>query len=694
MYLSFQKLISRFTQPLRDRMKRSLSPTMDVPESPEEEHTPFVPQIIEEPILASPKCQITGDSVLESTIHRYHMLHERQWINHPLLSHLEWSWGMKYDSMEVDTNENTLYLGQDWLELFESGDCTLMPSMEIMEKLWNRWFDVPLDLDSVSSIEDLYEGEDTFEYHVIPLHKDASFAGNPTGDVSSIYPFYTLPPIVSKLKPHFVACHAGPLLLPLSSIHYDLSAKSISRIYGVSLEQGKFAISAIAQSYGAWKNSSTPVKFVSSPRTIRFARRLETDTTACPDALPCPSGPSRNRLRYSDDDVDDPDTSDAHLNIISCRSHTAAGFTADLSEAEPIPSFTKCFITGDSVPESTIRQYYMLHDRQGIDHYLLSHLEWSWGMRSNSIQLDTVENTVYLREDWRKLFESGDCTLMPSMKIMEQLWKRWVDVALDMDSVSSSIEDLYEGEDTFEYRVIPLHKDASYADNPAGDVYSTYPFYTLPPIVSKLKPHFVACHAGPLLLSLTNLNYNLVVESIARTYRVPPEQGKFAISAISQSYEAWTESTLPAGFVSSTRDPCPTRCLEPDSATCSDFLALTNGSSRKRRRGPHDDLILDDLYSSEVHVGIRSCPSLTAARFDTSTSSDSSRDARHIFSSRAGIEDPSSDIDPMSEGEIDLFIRNWVARCISDVKKSGGWASCVSNDGQVEKYRRVRRRLT
>lgn len=324
MYLSFQKLISRFTQPLRDRMKRSLSPTVDVPEAPEEEHTPFVPQIIEEPILTSPKCQITGDSVLESSIHQYHMLHERQWINHPLLSHLEWSWGMKYDSMEVDTDENTLYLSQDWLKLFESGDCTLMPSMEIMEKLWERWFDVPLDIDSVSSIEDLYEGEDTFEYRVIPLHKDASYNENPTGIVSSAYPFYTLPPIVSKLKPHFVACHAGPLLLPLSSIHYNMSAKSISRIYGVSLEQGKFAIAAIGQCYGAWTESTTPVTFVSSPRTLRLTRYPETHTAASPR----PSGSSRKRLRCPEDDPlsEDSDTSDAHLGILPCPSLTAAGF--------------------------------------------------------------------------------------------------------------------------------------------------------------------------------------------------------------------------------------------------------------------------------------------------------------------------------------------------------------------------------
>ncbi|ETW76199.1 hypothetical protein HETIRDRAFT_455735 [Heterobasidion irregulare TC 32-1] len=69
-----------------------------------------------------------------------------------------------------------------------------------------------------------------------------------------------------------------------------------------------------------------------------------------------------------------------------------------------------------------------------------------------------------------------------------------------------SIEDMYDAQENFEYRLVPLRKDVPDisrrtrpGDNPTngnGDetveaTYFQYPFDTFPPVISGAKPHFV-----------------------------------------------------------------------------------------------------------------------------------------------------------------------------------------------------------
>ncbi|ETW76198.1 hypothetical protein HETIRDRAFT_162955 [Heterobasidion irregulare TC 32-1] len=73
------------------------------------------------------RCLITGDSAAESPVHLCYVLNERRWINHFMLPHLEWIWGMKYDTLKLDTQSNAICLREDWRESLESDQWMLFP---------------------------------------------------------------------------------------------------------------------------------------------------------------------------------------------------------------------------------------------------------------------------------------------------------------------------------------------------------------------------------------------------------------------------------------------------------------------------------------------------------------------------------------------------------------------------------------
>ena len=67
---------------------------------------------------------------------------------------------------------------------------------------------------------------------------------------------------------------------------------------------------------------------------------------------------------------------------------------------------------------------------------------------------------------------------------------------------------MYDGAETFEYRLVPLFpdvpsisrrnkaEDVPEGDESPGNPVHLYPFDYLPPIFSRVKPHFVVCNSG------------------------------------------------------------------------------------------------------------------------------------------------------------------------------------------------------
>ncbi|THH09812.1 hypothetical protein EW146_g8576 [Bondarzewia mesenterica] len=214
-------------------------------------------------------CLITGE---KAGIRPYHLLPWRHWTNHPRLSRLEWSWGLKYDTIELDGSQNTVFLRLDLWELFASGKLVLMPSLDIIEKLWTRWEKLDLQSEFIPPIDEIYDGKDRFEYRLLPLVADIPAITCPSDDSGKIaaavysYPFENMPVVISCVKPHFVVQAAGEILDQMAWFGKRAVGLAVSRIYGTSLMSAMDAMDTIRQSYVSWGGQSPPNQFACHAR--------------------------------------------------------------------------------------------------------------------------------------------------------------------------------------------------------------------------------------------------------------------------------------------------------------------------------------------------------------------------------------------------------------------------------------------
>ncbi|ETW79478.1 hypothetical protein HETIRDRAFT_322943 [Heterobasidion irregulare TC 32-1] len=249
-------------------------------------------------------CIVTGDSATESPIHLCHVSHERHWSNHHMLnlSRLERAWGMKYDTIQMDGESNTISRAYSSLRYFLS------------LTLWDRWvkFD-PLD-GHVPSIEDMYDGAETFEYRLVPLFPDVPSISHrnkaedgPESDESSgnpvhSYPFDYLPPIFSRVKSHFVVYDAGRKIDSISLQTYRTTS-DIARIYGVSQEKAERVTTVVYAAYCTWSNHVHPATFVISPRIIDSRSRSSLIRPGQPNCAP-QAGRPKKRCRATGEVID------------------------------------------------------------------------------------------------------------------------------------------------------------------------------------------------------------------------------------------------------------------------------------------------------------------------------------------------------------------------------------------------------
>ncbi|ETW78246.1 hypothetical protein HETIRDRAFT_446142 [Heterobasidion irregulare TC 32-1] len=174
------------------------------------------------------RCLLTLELPTKAAVKPCYVLNEHLWRNNKLLARLEWWWGMKYDSLELDGASNRIYLRDDWLESFDSGRWLLLPSFDVLDKIWTQCTDNSMLPENANRapLEQIYDGAETFEYRLLPLDNTISSitrfdrparSTNPRSKKTPAsscysYPFDKLPTLVSHVKPHFVICDAGPKL--------------------------------------------------------------------------------------------------------------------------------------------------------------------------------------------------------------------------------------------------------------------------------------------------------------------------------------------------------------------------------------------------------------------------------------------------------------------------------------------------
>ena len=245
---------------------------------------------------------------------------------------------------------------------------------------------------------------------------------------------------------------------------------------------------------------------------------------------------------------------------------------------------------------------------------------------------------------------------------------------------------MYDGAETFEYHLVPLFSDVPSISRrqktenvPEGEessgtfVYS-HPFDTLPPIFSRVKPHFVVCDAGRKIESIFSTSFK-IHPFIARIYGVSKEKAENVLIVVYATYCTWSKHTQPATFVTSPRinDSRSRSGLikpgQPDSAS--------PHVSRPKKRCKATGDVIDAV-----------CPQPNVVRYATSLSRVSPCGSDVLIVGDSGWD---TEVDPEFEKihlrRVIKAVKRWVRECHREALSSGGWVSCFTHDEQVKRYR-------
>lgn len=125
---------------------------------------------------------------------------------------------------------------------------------------------------------------------------------------------------------------------------------------------------------------------------------------------------------------------------------------------------------------------------------------------------------------------------------------------------------VYGGAETFEYRLVPLDSNLPFI-NPSrlsgritrsktlsgcqtGPSHHSYPFVTLPTVMSRVKPHFVICDAAP---KLARTGWSDMTPLVSSIFGVDRGSAMCMIDIVSDSYILWGSQRPPSQFASSPR---------------------------------------------------------------------------------------------------------------------------------------------
>ncbi|THH20797.1 hypothetical protein EW146_g617 [Bondarzewia mesenterica] len=312
---------------------------------------------------------------------------------------------------------------------------------------------------------------------------------------------------------------------------------------------------------------------------------------------------------------------------------------------------------------------------------------------------------------------------MPSVDIIDKLWARWEKLDLKSEFIQP-IDEIYDGKDSFEYRLLPLMANVPAITRPsdnsednAATVYS-YPFDEMPVVISCVKPHFIVQAAGEIIDGMVWNEKRSIGLAVSRIYGTSDLSAMDAVDTIIQSYLSWVFQSPPNHFACHPRIACPrifdttldeplrSPSLQPASGPiksirrstspapyphvsghrgkrCCDtippHLPLFDYSSKQRRGNPlHLQPCGDGRSGRGRSSNTPSCPGLTVTSGDGSSGPDleGSREQvilRHTHTVSPYEEEALEDLD------------DWVDFC-AQTAASHGWESIVVNDNDVWDY--------
>ncbi|KAF9233454.1 hypothetical protein BU15DRAFT_80114 [Melanogaster broomeanus] len=290
--------------------------------------------------------------------------------------------------------------------------------------------------------------------------------------------------------------------------------------------------------------------------------------------------------------------------------------------------------------------------------HTLTQLEYAWGLRHSSLNLDSRFNVFFLRSDWHTLFDRGLWLLVPQLEDLETLRNRTTSNKNAKGRRKVNIDGGWGEETTFQYHVLctpdlkePIHPfDGPEKD--AGYTVHGLPFPNLGPLISHVRPHFVVANSAPKLTRL----------ALAQL-----------LDMIIYLYAEWMQLDTPIGFTGFGDGNKPDNASRPPS-----------------ERAPSADGEGDEPDDGSNSTGTES-ESGDNAEVSTPSKKPSHgrRNAMDIQSQSSDTEESVMDDDEWGSSEETAWIEeicDWAEKCREATSSEGGWEPDAVNDEQMAAY--------
>ncbi|KAF9037568.1 hypothetical protein BJ165DRAFT_1532235 [Panaeolus papilionaceus] len=163
------------------------------------------------------------------------------------------------------------------------------------------------------------------------------------------------------------------------------------------------------------------------------------------------------------------------------------------------PNAGRCLIENGSKTQGVNRTH--VFSRKSPS-YLIESLEWNWGMKEKTLNLDCKKNIFFLSSSMYQLYKERKWVLLPDEETVLQFYK---DVILRRPLVRKEFPNLIEKE-TYQYKFLLLSgmediyiaRQGADGTDPPVTIYA-HPFNDLPIVSSHVLPKYVILHLGQLL---------------------------------------------------------------------------------------------------------------------------------------------------------------------------------------------------
>ncbi|PPQ82079.1 hypothetical protein CVT24_012307 [Panaeolus cyanescens] len=410
---------------------------------------------------------------------------------------LEWHWRLRNGALNFDTRRNIFFVGAALYQMYKQKKWVLIPEEDVINRYVYDYGEGVLREDFP-----VFE-ETTFKYRFLPVYdmEEIYIARQSSDSAAQVdihgYPFDTMPTLVSHVHPTFVIMHT-------SSVFYS----DLSDAVMADLRKRCPIVDTLRSIYAEWVSViPTDAEDVSSYAANNSDNGNE-DTESSNSERPerhlagckMPTQTNAEDLHHPSS-VHDNDSRQEARFLVAAMSDIFEPILATAGEraTKAGPNRQRCLIENCS-NERAVELAHAFDREFSLDEGLLAGLEWHWGLKIGTLNLDTHRNIFFLGASLYKLYRQNKWVLLPEDDVLDRY------VYANGRAVVREDFPVFQ-EKTFKYRFVPLFDmEDIYVARQSSDSLSQvdiheYPFDTMPLLTSHVHPTFVLMHTSSVIHS-------------------------------------------------------------------------------------------------------------------------------------------------------------------------------------------------